>query len=103
MNTTTLLDLNQTAAAAATKALTAPDQLAVESVKLEAFTAAAHDRADYPTWESFFTSNLRNYTQWQKTPSPATAAATSAANTTAVTAKAAAANKTQVAASGANS
>jgi hypothetical protein len=95
---TTLFDLNQTAATAAVSALTA-DALGVESIKLEAFTAAGHDRADYPTWENFFNTNLRNYTNWKKTPSPATAsAAAAAAKAVPSPIAATAANKTQVAA-----
>ena len=47
MKTTTNYDLYKTALAAADSALSAPDPLAVESTKLEAFTAAGHERADY--------------------------------------------------------
>jgi hypothetical protein len=73
-NTTTLFDLNQTAASAAVTAM-AEDPLGVEGIKLEAFTAARHDRADFQQWESYFTNHLRNFIALSKSPSPAATAA----------------------------
>ena len=58
MKTTTNYDLYKTALAAADSALSAPDPLAVESTKLEAFTAAGHERADYPKWSNYFADHL---------------------------------------------
>lgn len=75
---TTLFDLNQTAASAAQTAL-GKDALSVDSIKLEAFNAAGHDRLDYPVWEGFFTGHTQNYASLQSHKSPATLAAEAAA------------------------
>jgi hypothetical protein len=88
MNTTTLFDLNKTASAAAITAI-GQDALATEGIKLEAFTAAEHDRADFPQWEAFFTNHVKNYTTQKATPSPAAKAEQVAANAAVVAAKAA--------------
>jgi len=87
---TTLFDLNQSAATAAVTAL-GKDALATESLKLEAFTASAFDRADFSQWQAYFTNHVANYTSLQAQPSPATKAANIAA--AAATAKANAAAK----------
>lgn len=71
---TTLFDLNQTAATAAQTAL-GKDALAIESIKLEAFSAAGHERADFEQWRTFYDSHLANYTALKSRPSPATLAA----------------------------
>jgi len=75
---TTLYDLNATAATAANTALD-KDPLAVQSIKLEAFNAAGHDRQDFKTWDEFFTQHLANYATLKIRPSPATQAAQAAA------------------------
>jgi hypothetical protein len=71
---TTLFDLNQSAATAAVTAL-GKDALATESLKLEAFTASAFDRADFSQWQAYFTNHVANYTSLKAQPSPATKAA----------------------------
>ncbi|MGC9940712.1 MAG: hypothetical protein ABSE48_02695 [Verrucomicrobiota bacterium] len=91
-NTTTLFDLNQTAAVAAVTAL-GKDALSVESIKLEAFTAAGHDRVDFSQWESYYANHVRNYTALKATPSPAAKQALAAPNAPVDTA-----NKTQASA-----
>ncbi len=78
MNTTTLFDLNKTASTAAVTAI-GQDALATEGIKLEAFTAAGHDRADFPQWESFFANHVKNYTSQKATLSPAAKASSAAA------------------------
>jgi hypothetical protein len=89
MNTTTLFDLNKTASTAAVTAI-GQDALGTEGIKLEAFTAAGHDRADFPQWDSFFQNHVKNYTTMKATLSPA---AKVAANAAALAAKAATAPK----------
>lgn len=78
MNQTTLFDLHQTASAAA---LTAQDKtsLQVESIRLESFTAAGHDPADFDQWSEYYNSIRTNYHALKQTPSPAARAATVAA------------------------
>ena len=78
MNTTTLFDLNKTASAAAITAI-GQDALGTENIKLEAFTVAGHDRADFPQWDAFFQERLKVYAQRKATLSPAAKAAASAA------------------------
>ena len=82
MNTTTLFDLNKTASNAAVTAI-GQDALGTENIKLEAFTVAGHDRADFPQWDAFFQNHVKNYTSQKATPSPAAKAAASAAATAA--------------------
>ena len=81
MNTTTLFDLNETAASAAKTSL-GKDALGTESIKLEAFTAAGHDRLDFEKWQQFFADHRANYATLQTQKSPATLAALAAAKTT---------------------
>jgi hypothetical protein len=100
MNTTTLFDLNKTASNAAITAI-GQDALGTENIKLEAFTVAGHDRADFPQWDAFFQNHVKNYTTQRATLSPAASAAAKAA---AMEARASAktttnANTTQAAAS----
>jgi hypothetical protein len=100
MNTTTLFDLNKTASNAAITAI-GQDALGTENIKLEAFTVAGHDRADFPQWDAFFQNHVKNYTTQKATLSPAASAAAKAA---AMEARASAktttnANTTQAAAS----
>jgi len=104
--TTTNFDLNKTAAAAALSALAA-DALGVESIKLEAFTAAGHDRIDFGQWQILFNLNTGNFQNLQKQPAPSAVAAAKSQSTPATTGStstpspnvsAANANKTQAAA-----
>jgi hypothetical protein len=78
MNTTTLFDLNKTASNAAITAI-GQDALGTENIKLEAFTVAGHDRADFPQWDAFFQNHVKNYTTQRATLSPAASAAAKAA------------------------
>lgn len=78
MKITTNYDLYKTALDAADTALAAPDSLAVESTKLEAFTAAGHERADYTQWNGYFTNHLATFTSLKSQNSPATTAAIAA-------------------------
>ncbi len=79
MNTTTLFDLNKTASNAAITAI-GQDALGTENIKLEAFTVAGHDRADFPQWDAFFQNHVKNYTTQRATLSPAASAAATAAD-----------------------
>lgn len=99
MNNTSLFDLNQTAANAAISAL-GKDALGTESIMLESFDAAGHDRADFSQWKGYYENHVRNYTQLKATPSPAAKAAQQAEAVATAAAKTAAANanKTQTAA-----
>ena len=72
---TTNYDLYKTSLAAADSALSAPDPLAVESSKLEAFTAAGHERADYPQWSDYFADHLQRLTALKTQKTVATLAA----------------------------
>jgi hypothetical protein len=93
MNTTTLFDLNKTASNAAITAL-GQDALGTTGIELESFTAAGHDRADFPQWQAFFQNHVKNYTTQKATLSPAAKAEQIAANAAAVAATKAAAAKT---------
>lgn len=75
----TLYDLNKTATTAAESAF-GKDALAVDSIKIESFASAGHDRLDYPRWESFFINAVANITALKNQPAPS---ATAAANKTA--------------------
>jgi hypothetical protein len=87
-NSTTLFDLNQTASAAAVAAL-GKDEFTTEALKLEAFTSAGYDHADFPIWHQYFTGALGNYTSLKAQLSPAAkAAAAAAAKTSAAAPKA---------------
>jgi len=70
--TTTLADLVLSAQAAANKAVSAPDQLARESIRLEEFAASGFDRADYLTWLNAFNAQLDMLTMFSTQDSPAT-------------------------------
>jgi hypothetical protein len=80
MNTTTLFDLNQTAATAAATVL-GKDEYTTENMKLEAFNAAGHEKPDYAQWNTFFHQNLDHYANLKLQPSPAALAAKAAAAT----------------------
>ena len=75
----TLADLVLSAQAAANKAVTAPDQLARETIRHEEFTAAGFDRGDYLTWKNAFNAQLDMLTMFATQDSPATQAAKKAA------------------------
>jgi hypothetical protein len=100
MNTTTLFDLNKTASNAAITAI-GQDALGTTGIELEAFTAAGHDRADFPQWQAFFQNHVKNYTTQKATLSPAAKSAALAATNSANAAKAAAAAANKTAASAA--
>ena len=87
MNTTTLFDLNKTASNAAVTAI-GQDALGTENIKLEAFTVAGHDRADFPQWDAFFQNHVKNYTTQKATLSPSAKAEQIAANVAALAANA---------------
>ena len=87
MNTTTLFDLNKTASNAAVAAI-GQDALGTENIKLEAFTVAGHDRADFPQWDAFFQERLKVYAQQKATLSPAAKAASVVATAAALEARA---------------
>jgi len=75
----TLADLVLSAQAAANHAVSAADQLARESIRLEEFSASGFDRADYLTWLGAFNAQLEMLAMYAKQDSPATAAAKKAA------------------------
>lgn len=81
MKTATLADIVLSAQAAANKAFapntdgTSKDILAQRTIKLEEFAASGLDRADFPTWENSFNSQLDTLTVFSKQDSPATVAA----------------------------
>ena len=78
MKKITNYDLYKTALAAADSALNAPDIFGVESLKLEAFAAAGHERADFPQWDGYFTSHIGTLSALKSQNSPATSAAIAA-------------------------
>ena len=67
------------AQAAANKAATAADPLAMQTIKLEEFAVASIDRADFGTFENSFIAQLEMILAFSKQDSPATAAAKRAA------------------------
>ena len=81
-NAPTLYDLNKTAVAAAESAF-GKDQLAMDSIKVEAFNAAGHDRIDYPKWEQMFNDARASLAFLKSTAAPSATAAKLAADQTA--------------------
>jgi len=79
MKYTTLAAIVVSAQAAAQKAFAAADALAQQSIKLEEFAATGFDRADYPTWENSFNSQVEMLAAFSTQDSPATKAAKKAA------------------------
>ena len=85
MKNVTLADLYISAQAAANTAFqpnadgTKKDVLAQAATKLEEFGASGFDRADFPTWESNFETQLYNLAHYSQQDSPATIAAKKAA------------------------
>jgi hypothetical protein len=85
MKTTTLSDIVVNAQAAANEAVVPsaagalPDELGQQSLKLAKFSESGFDRADYPTWESAFNTQLQMLQTFSKQDSPATTAAKKAA------------------------
>jgi len=79
MPNTTLAQLVVSAQAAANEAAAATDALGQQSLKLAKFSEAGFDRADFPTWEQSFNTQLDMLAQFGKQDSPATAAARKAA------------------------
>ena len=74
-NPTTLAQLVLSAQAAANKAFVGKDTLARQSIKLEEFAAADFARADFPSWENAFNTQLDMLDAFSRQDSPATAAA----------------------------
>ena len=83
-----MFDLHQSASNAALTAL-GKDPLATQSIKLEAFNAAGHDRLDFSDWEGMFIDRLQTFQNLKNRPTKAAQAAIAAA---AEAAKAATAN-----------
>jgi hypothetical protein len=75
MKNATLADIVVSAQAAAQKAFAGEDVLAQQSIKLEEFAATGFDRADYPTWENSFNSQVDMLKAFSVQDSPATTAA----------------------------
>ncbi len=73
-----MFDLYQTASNAALTAL-GKDPLATQSIKLEAFNAAGHDRADFVDWEGTFVDRLQMFQTLKNRPSKAAQASIAAA------------------------
>ena len=74
----TQFDIYTSAHAAAVKALTAPNNFAVENTALEAFNADGNDPLDWDYWKQTFDNRRANMLALKMQPATSTKAATAA-------------------------